>query len=115
MYVPTVAAEGTHTLPTGHQVTFDDTKFHEILFGGDQLTVARARGAQVLRSTHDSAVSRITGLIPVIEDWHARMTMMKVCMYIVSQIALKIYLPGAMEKTLFQAVRKGQRYPFPTP
>lgn len=77
-YVPTAAAEGTHTLPSGHQVSFDDSKFHEILFGGDQLTVARARGAQVLRSTHDKAVSRLTGLVPVIEDWHARMTMMKV-------------------------------------
>lgn len=77
-YVPTAKAEGTHTIPTGHQVTFDDTKFHEILFGGDQLTIARARGAQVMRSTHDSAVCRLEGLVPVIEDWHTRMTMVKV-------------------------------------
>lgn len=77
-YVPTAAAEGTYSLPNGEQITFDDTKFHEVLFGGDQLTVARARGAQALRSTHDSAVSRLDGLIPVVEDWHARMTLMKV-------------------------------------
>lgn len=76
-YVPKIVAEGTHTLPTGDQVTFDDTKFHEILFGGDQLTVARARGAQ---STHDDAVSRLDGLKAVVEEgFHTRMTLMKVC------------------------------------
>ncbi len=77
-YVPKTESEGIYTLPTGETITYDDTKFHQILFGGDQLTVARARSAQVLRSTHDSAVSRLSGLEAVVEDFHCRMTLMKV-------------------------------------
>ena len=76
--VPTVEAEGQHTLPNGINISFDDTRFHEILIGGDQLTVARVRGAQAIRDTHDKRVDRFEGLIPVVEDWHARMTFLKV-------------------------------------
>lgn len=48
--------------------------------GGDQLTVARARGTAALRATHDSPTERLNGIIPVIEDWHVRLTLMKVIM-----------------------------------
>ena len=57
---------------------FDDSQFHSNLFGGDQLTVARIRGVQALRDTQDKKVDRFEGLVPVIEDWHSRMTFMKV-------------------------------------
>lgn len=77
-YVPKLEKAGFYTLPTGETISFDDTEFHQILFGGDQLTVARARSSQVLRSTHDSAVSRLSGLEAVVEDFHSRMTLMKV-------------------------------------
>ena len=77
-YVPTVSRVGHLHLPNGKSIDFDDTRFFKILFGGDQLTVARARGAQSLRATHDSAKERLEGLCPVIEDWYARMTLMKV-------------------------------------
>lgn len=77
-YVPTVPAEGSVTLPDGSTRTYDDTKFHKLLFGGDQLTVARARGAAELRSLNAKCVHRLEGLTPVVEDWHARMTLMKV-------------------------------------
>ena len=70
-YVPTQSRVG-HL--NGNSIEFDDTRFFRILFGGDQLTVARARGAQSLRATRDSAKERLEGLCPVIEDWHARMT-----------------------------------------
>ncbi len=76
--VPTLHADGTLTLPNGGQIDFDDTRFSEILFGGDQLTAARIRGAQALRQSEDSAVDRLQGLISVTEDWHERMTLMKV-------------------------------------
>ena len=46
--VPTREAEVQHTLPNGINISFDDTRFHEILIGGDQLTVARVRGAQAI-------------------------------------------------------------------
>lgn len=78
-YVPTCSQEGQLTLPNGSTIEFDDTRFFQILFGGDQLTAARARGAQALRATHDTAKERLEGLCPVVEDWHARMIFMKAC------------------------------------
>ena len=57
---------------------YDTTEFFKILLGGDQLTVARVRGTQALRQTEDTAVNHLQGLIPVIEDWHARMALVKV-------------------------------------
>ena len=87
--VPTVEAEGHRQLPNGSVLDFDDTRFFSILFGGDQLTVARIRGTQIHRDTHDQRVDRFEGLVPVVEDWHSRMTLMKVsyaanrlCLYI---------------------------------
>ena len=77
-YVPTLPSEGSVTLPDGSTRTYDNTTFHKLLFGGDQLTVARARGAAELRSLHAKAVHRLEGVAPVVEDWHARMTLLKV-------------------------------------
>jgi len=76
--VPTVEAELKLNLPIGGEVTLDDTHFHNILFGGDQLTAARIRGTKALRDTQYRRVDRFDGITPVIEDWHARMTLMKV-------------------------------------
>ena len=76
--VPATSVEGHFTLPSGDLMNFDDTRFHQVLFGGDQLTVARIRGTQALRDTQDKPTDRLEGLIPVVEDWHTRMTLMKV-------------------------------------
>lgn len=51
------------------------------LVGGDQLTTARARGAQLIQSDYDSSKDRLAGLLPVTEDWHAKMCLMKVISY----------------------------------
>ena len=79
--VPTRPSKGHFRLPNGSILEFDDTKFYSILFGGDQLTVARIRGSQALRDIQEKKVDRLEGIIPVIEDWHARMTLMKVCYF----------------------------------
>ena len=52
--------------------------YHHILFGGDQLTVCRACSAQSARNNDDLSDERFDGLIPVTEDWHARMTLLRV-------------------------------------
>ena len=57
-YVPTVPSEGSVTLPDGSSRMYDNTTFHKLLFGGDQLTVARARGAIELRSLHAKSLHR---------------------------------------------------------
>ena len=76
--VPAVEVEGQTTLPNGKTITFDDTHYFPILFGGDQVTVARVRGVQLLRDTEVKRVDRFEGIVPVVEDWHTRMTVMKV-------------------------------------
>ena len=55
-------------------VSLNIDHFHRILFGGDQLTVARIRGAQSIRTTW-----RVVEIVfPVAEDWHAKMCYLKV-------------------------------------
>ena len=49
-----------------------------VLFGGDQLTVAKARGSQQVRMNYNNAVSCLEGLIPIIEDWHATVVLLQV-------------------------------------
>ncbi len=77
-YVPTRTSEGNLTLPNGESLTYDNTKFFEILFGGDQLTVARASGVEALRVGHETAHDRLDGLVPIMKDWHARGILLKV-------------------------------------
>ena len=54
-------------------------KFHKILFGGDQLTAARARGAQRIRMNSTSPQEKLEGLIPCSEDWHTKLNQLGVC------------------------------------
>lgn len=51
---------------------------HKILFGGDQLTIARARGAIRMREGSLHEAGRLEGLIPMIEDWHAGVCFLQV-------------------------------------
>ena len=52
--------------------------FHHILLGGDQLTIARARGCQRIRNNSESRRACLEGFFPVVEDWHTKMCYMKV-------------------------------------
>lgn len=56
-----------------------DQKAHLILFGGDQLTAARARGCAELRINSDTLTGRLKALVPVSEDWHTLVTLLTVC------------------------------------
>lgn len=69
--VPTREAKQNVVLANGNIIDIDNTQFFPILFGGDQVTVARVRGTQALRDTHDNPVDRLQGIILVVEDWHA--------------------------------------------
>ena len=80
-YVPMVQ----HT--THEIVNIDDTEdeaivvqqqVHPVLFGGDQMTVERSRNIQNVLSTSDTASARLQGIVPVAEDWHAKMCLYKV-------------------------------------
>ena len=58
-----------------------ETKCHQILLGGDQLTVARARGSQLAMADGCSVSKRMEGLVPVVEDWHTRVVLAEVRLY----------------------------------
>lgn len=96
-YVPTASSEHTVEVPgESEQVKVTIDKFHHTLFGrpldisrfahhglyvcflsqlilgGDQLTAARVRGSKRVRSNSQRGCDRLEGLVPVVEDWHAK-------------------------------------------
>ncbi len=74
-YVPAVNCEVVIPQENG---PLQDQKFLTTLVGGDYLSVARARGAQVIRSTSELMKDTLNGLLPVAEDWHAKVCLMEV-------------------------------------
>ena len=66
----------------GESVQVPKASLHPILFGGDQLTAARGRGAKKAKVHSDSPATRLDGLVPVAEDWHAKLTVLEVRMYL---------------------------------
>ena len=78
-YVPVL---NTDTSESSSQEPMNET-LHPLLFGGDQLTAARARGCQELRINSDTATGRLQGLIPVAEDWHTSLTLLTVSIMLV--------------------------------
>ncbi len=75
------------------EITLQVDQFQHILFGGDQLTVARARGARRILSNSHNGFDRLEGLVPVVEDWHAKVTFMKVCTCSLFHLEHTIILP----------------------
>lgn len=51
---------------------------HIHVLGGDQLTATRARGCQRIRSNSTRGKDRLEGLVPVVEDWHAKVSILGV-------------------------------------
>lgn len=73
-YVPKVLREDLIEV-SGRTVILDKGSMLPIFLGGDQLTAARARGALSTMACHDRSADRLEGLIPVVEDWHASLTL----------------------------------------
>ena len=78
IYCPKVPSVEEHLLPDGESYTFNSVAILDILFGGDQMTCVRARTAKLLRSSHDNPENALHGIVPVVEDWHARMCLLRV-------------------------------------
>ena len=51
---------------------------HKLLFGGDQLTVARIRGAQTAMCNATNSRMKLEGFIPTIQDWHTQVVLIEV-------------------------------------
>lgn len=77
-YVPTKKTQHDFQLLSGEPFSLELHSFHSLLFGGDQLTAARIRGAQRLRSNSNDGTARLEGLVPIVENWHARVIFLEV-------------------------------------
>lgn len=90
VYVPSKDMERRVTVPNkegpASVITIDDKKFSTLLVGGDQLTVARIRGAQMIRGNSETSEQRFDGLLPVAEDWHAKLCFLEVRIIIVQHM-----------------------------
>lgn len=67
--------------------TQTDYQFVTTLVGGDQLSTAHARGCISIQDNAENNFDKLRGLLPVIEDWHA-----KVCFMQVSFCSYSLYL-----------------------
>lgn len=80
-YVPAVEHTVDVFIPSmTESVNLQHVRFHKVLLGGDQLTAACTRGSQEAMANSSTAFKRLEGLIPVVEDWHARVVLTEVCM-----------------------------------
>jgi L1 cell adhesion molecule like protein len=79
-YVPQVEHTVTVTAER-YTKTKSVTMVYPILLGGDQLSTARARSAKAAKRTETPCADRLDGLVPVFEDWHARVTLLAVRLY----------------------------------
>ena len=80
-YVPVVTSTfQSHVLIEGEvdECTITNDKFHRLLFGGDQPTAARARGAQRVRSNSERPLDKLEGFEPICKDWHAKGVLLRV-------------------------------------
>ena len=62
------------------------------LVGGDQLSVARARGSQEICLNGNNRKEKLRGLLPVAEDWHAKMCFMEVGWYNYYQLMIQCHV-----------------------
>ena len=69
-YVSTKTSVSKSTIPgSDKEVDVVEDRFHTILFGGYQMTAARACGSQRIQKNSESDRDRLEGLKPVCEDY----------------------------------------------
>ena len=82
VYVPSKEVEREVTIPnkTGPDTIMKirDQQHMMTLVGGDQVTVARIRGAQRIHGNSETSQQRLDGILPLAEDWHAKMCFLEV-------------------------------------
>ena len=75
---PTFPASQSLQEPIPDSDITEDREYVKTLLGGDYLSVARARGAQHRRRTAEMEKYRLDGMLPVAEDWHAKVCLLEV-------------------------------------
>jgi hypothetical protein len=79
-YVPAKRYHEDFTIEgTKEVIKIPKAALHPIQFGRDQLTAARARGAESAKVNSFDPCQRFDGLIPIAEDWHTKLNFLGVC------------------------------------
>ena len=106
MFIKFVVNECVHC---DYNVADSNTLF--IITGGDQLTVARSRSCKRIRSNSTRGRDRLEGLVPVVEDWHAKVSFLDVrnwyCILFYHVHVTVILCVGHLEATLQLFLRDG--------
>ena len=72
-YIPQVEYEVQDFVPElNESVMIHKAKTHTVMLGGDQLSVVRTRSALNVKSNAETPSKRLEGIIPTVEDWHAK-------------------------------------------
>jgi len=71
-YIPQSTYCVERAVSTGVVEKIEQAKMRQILFGGDQLTVARAKCAIKGKMNSQTPEKSLVGIVPVIEDWHTK-------------------------------------------
>lgn len=71
-YVPSVPFFTDQVISTGEDVKEEKASIRRIIVGGDQLTSARIRAGQKGKLNGQSPAKRLEGIVPAVEDWHAK-------------------------------------------
>ena len=80
-YIP-VQKVVEHVQVDDERYTHDRSKVIQIIFFGDQLTVARACSSITLHALHDTTIDQLKGFVPTIADWHTRQCLLMVSLNI---------------------------------
>ena len=94
---------------TGETVPVQKAVIHSILFGGDQLTAARARGAKRIKTNGITPQARFDGIIPCAEDWHTKVNFLEVIWKYFNSQSLQLsmvyctnYATSPVDRTLYE-------------
>ena len=84
-YVPLVDTFEETEVETESGVTFGAeiprSRIQQVIFGGNQLTAARARGAQGAKTNSFIPCLQLDRIIPCAEDWHMKLNFLEVCVH----------------------------------
>lgn len=84
-YAPSRSETRDVPIPNTSEVrSLKEIAFHRLLFGGDQLTAKRARAGVRIRNNSINNADRLEGLLPVAEDWHAKVVFLEVSSLLLS-------------------------------
>ena len=77
-YVPVMEYMQDTPVLFSEEVPVPQAIFYSIVFGGDHVTAARARGARRAKINSLTPVTHLEGIIPCAEDWYAQLNLLDV-------------------------------------